>query len=137
MYYHKAITSYEHVRNKFELELSNWFEHLYIDDEDSAQIAYDNLEKVLDETVSKSLPKREKETKKPWVSTQSSDLIEQWRSAQKRYQNHRNSGNYSTWRNIAELADASLANDKTTKLNKCALKPMQLVREIILKNFSI
>ena len=65
MYNHKAITFNKHVRNKFQLELSNRFERLYIDDEDSLQIAYDKLEKVLNETASKSLPKREKETKKP------------------------------------------------------------------------
>ena len=61
---------------------------------------------------------REKETKKPWVSTQSSDLIEQRQSAWKRYQNHRNSENYNTWRNIAGLADASLANDKIKKIEQ-------------------
>ena len=77
MYNQKAITSNEHVRNKFQLELSCRFEHLYVDDEDSVQIAYDKLEKILNETASKSLPKRENRTKKPWVSTQSSDLIEQ------------------------------------------------------------
>ena len=65
MYNYKAITFNKHVRNKFQLELSNRFERLYIDDEDSLQIAYDKLEKVLSETASKSLPKREKETKKP------------------------------------------------------------------------
>ena len=50
MYNHKAITSNEHVRNKFQLELSNRFE-------DSVQIAYDKLENVLNENASKSLPK--------------------------------------------------------------------------------
>ena len=122
MYNHKAITSNEHVRNKFQLELSNRFEHLYIDDEDSVQIAYDKLEKVFNETASKSLPKREKETKKPWVSTQSLDLIEQRRSARKRYQNHFNSENYNTWRNIAELADASLVNDKINKIEQMCVE---------------
>ena len=77
MYNHKAITSNEHVRNKFQIELTNQFEHLYIGDEDSVQTAYDELEKGLNKTTSKSLTKKEKETKKPWVSTQSSDLIEQ------------------------------------------------------------
>ena len=74
---HKAIISNEHVRNKFQLEHTNQFEHLYIGDEDSVQTAYDELEKGLNKTTSKSLTKKEKETKKPWVSTQSSDLIEQ------------------------------------------------------------
>ena len=45
MYNHKAIISNEHVRNKFQLELTNQFEHLYIGDEDSVQTAYDKLEK--------------------------------------------------------------------------------------------
>ena len=119
MYNHKAITSNELVRNKFQLELFNRFEHLYIDDEDSVQIT---LYKILNDTASKSLPKREKETKKPWVSTQSSELIEQRRSARKRYQNHRNSENYDTWRNIAELANASLANDKINKIEQMCVK---------------
>ena len=73
MYNHKAIISNEHVRNKFQLKLSNRFEHLYINSEDSVQAAYDKLEKVLNETESKSLRKK-KEAKKPWVSTQSSKL---------------------------------------------------------------
>ena len=69
MYNHKAIISDEHVRNKFQLELSSRFEHLYIHDEDSVQATYDKREKVLNETASKSLPKREKEARKTWVST--------------------------------------------------------------------
>ena len=102
----------------------------------SRSAAYDKLEKVLNETTSKSLLKKEKETKKPWVSNQSSYLIEQRPSARKRYPNHLNSENCNTWRNTAELADASLVNDKIKKLNKCVLKPMQPVRETILKNVS-
>ena len=47
MYNHEAVISDEHVRNKFQLELPNQFEHLYINDEDSVQAAYDKLEKVL------------------------------------------------------------------------------------------
>ena len=77
MYNHKVIISIERVRNKFKLELTNQFEHLYIRDEDSVQTAYDKLEKALNKTASKYLPKKEKEAKKPWVSTQNSDLIEQ------------------------------------------------------------
>ena len=73
MYNHKAIISNEHVRNKFQLKLSNRFEHLYINGEDSVQAAYDKLEKVVNETESKSLRKK-KEAKKPWVSTQNSKL---------------------------------------------------------------
>ena len=76
MYNHKAITSNEHVRNKFQIELTNQFEHLYIGDEDSVQTAY-KLEKALNKTAPKSLPKKKKKAKKPWVSVQSSDLIEQ------------------------------------------------------------
>ena len=44
-------------KNKFQLELSNRFEHLYINDEDSVQAAYDKLEKVLNETALKPLLK--------------------------------------------------------------------------------
>ena len=48
------------------------------------------------------------------------DLIEQRRSAGKRYQNHRNSKNYNIWRNIAEQADTSLVNDEINKIEqKC------------------
>ena len=121
MYNHKAITSNEHVRNKFQIELTNQFEHLYIGDEDSVQTAY-KLEKALNKTAPKSLPKKKKKAKKPWVSVQSSDLIEQQWSAQERYQNHRNSKNYKTWRNIAELADTSLVNDKTNKIEQMCVE---------------
>ena len=81
MYNHKAIISNESVRNKFQLELSNRFEHLFINNEDSVQAPYDKLEKVLNKTASKSLARKEKEAKKPWVSTKSSDFIEQRPSA--------------------------------------------------------
>ena len=60
LYNHKAIISNEHVRNKFLFELSNRFDHLYIIDEDSVKAAYDRLEKVLNETASKYLPKKRK-----------------------------------------------------------------------------
>ena len=122
MYNHEAVISDEHVRNKFQLELPNQFEHLYINDEDSVQAAYDKLEKVLNETASKSLPKKEEEAKKPWVSTQSSDLNEQRRSVRKSYQNHRNSENYNTWRNTAEIVDASLVNDKINKIEQMCVE---------------
>ena len=56
-------------KNKFQLELSNRFEHLYINDEDSVLAAYDKLEKVLNETALKPLLKKENEAKKPWVLT--------------------------------------------------------------------
>ena len=64
---------------------SNRFEHLFINNEDSVQAPYDKLEKVLNKTASKSLARKEKEAKKPWVSTKSSDFIEQRQSAWKRY----------------------------------------------------
>ena len=70
--------------------------YLTVFNKDSVQTAYDKLEKALNKTASKSLPKKEKEAKKPWVSTQISNLIEQRQSALKRYQNHRNSNNYNT-----------------------------------------
>ena len=56
------------------------------------------------------------------MSTRSSDLIEQRRSARKRYQNHRNSENYNTRRNIAELADTSLVNDKINKIEQMCVE---------------
>ena len=49
-------------------------------------------------------------------------MIEQRRSARKRYQNHRNSENYNTWRNIAELADASLPNDNINKIEQMCVE---------------
>ena len=48
--------------------------YLTVFNKDSVQTAYDNLEKALNKTASKSIPKNEKEAKKPCVSTQSSDL---------------------------------------------------------------
>ena len=48
--------------------------YLTVFNKDSVQTAYDKLEKALNKTASKSIPKNEKEAKKPWVSTQSSDL---------------------------------------------------------------
>ena len=73
-------------------------------------------------TASKSLPKKEKDAKKPWVSTQSSHLTEQRQSAQKRYQNHHNSENYNTWRNTAQLADTWLVNDKINKIKQMSVE---------------
>ena len=136
MYNHKVIISNEHVRNKFQLELTNQFEHLYIGDKDPVQTAYDKLEKALNKTALKSLPKKEKEAKKPWVSSQSSDLIKQRRSAWKRYQNHRNSENYNIWRNIAELADTSIVNDKINKIEQMCVEVDAASKRNILKNFS-
>ena len=49
-------------------------------------------------------------------------MIEQRRSARKRYQNHRNSENCNTWRNIAELADASPENDKINKAEQMCVE---------------
>ena len=45
-------------------------------------------------------------------------MIEQRQSQWKRYQNYRNSENYITWRNTAELADTSLVNDKINKVEQ-------------------
>ena len=45
-------------------------------------------------------------------------MIEQRQYPWKRYQNHHNSENYNTWRNTAELADASLLNDKINKVEQ-------------------
>ena len=51
--------------------------YLIVSDEDYVQTVYDKLEKALNKTASKFLQKKEKEVKKPWVLTQSSNLIEQ------------------------------------------------------------
>ena len=56
IYNHKAIISNEHVGNKFQLEFTTRFEHLYISDKDSVQTTYDKLEKALNKTASKFLP---------------------------------------------------------------------------------
>ena len=45
-------------------------------------------------------------------------MIEQRQSQWKRYQNYRNSENYITWRNTAELADTPLVNDKINKVEQ-------------------
>ena len=55
---------------------------------------------------------------KPWVSAQNTELIQQRRIARKRYQNHRNPGNYNAWRESAEQADVSLANDKINNIEQ-------------------
>ena len=96
--------------------------YLIVSGKDSVQTAYDKLEKTLNKTTSKSLDEKEKEANKPWVSTQSSELIKQRWSARKIYQNHRNSENYNTWRNIAELADTSLVNDKINKVEQMRIE---------------
>ena len=60
--------------------------------------------------------RKDKNTSKHQVSTQSLDLIEQRRTARKKYQNHRNPEYYDTWRYVAEPADISLVNDKINKI---------------------
>ena len=93
MYNHKAISSNDAVRNKFQLELSNRFENLQINEDDTVQTAYGKLELGLNEAASNSLPRKEKNTNKLWVSTQNLDLIKQRGAARKKYQNHRNPEN--------------------------------------------
>ena len=44
---------------------------------DTVQTAYDKLEQTLNEAASNFLPKKQKNTNKSWVATQSLDLIEQ------------------------------------------------------------
>ena len=75
--YNKAITSNDTVRNKFKLELSNLFQNLDINEDDTIQTACDKLKQAFNEATSNSYLKREKNTIKLSVSTQSSDLIEQ------------------------------------------------------------
>ena len=84
MYNHKAITSNDVVRNKFQLKLSNRFETLQINEDDTVKSPYDELEEALSEAASNSLLQKEKITNKPWVSTKSLDLTEQRRAARKK-----------------------------------------------------
>ena len=56
------------------------------------------------------------------VFTQSLGLIEQRQATRKKYQNHRNPENYDIWRNIAELADISLVNDKINKTEQMCVE---------------
>ena len=84
MYNHKSITSNDVVRNKFQLKLSNQFENLQINEDDTVKAPYDKLEEALNEAALNSLLKKEKITNKPWVSTKSLDLIEQQRAARKK-----------------------------------------------------
>ena len=65
MYNHKTITSNDAVRKKFQLQLYNQFDNLQINEDDTVQTAYDMLEQALNEAASNSLPKTEKNTKKP------------------------------------------------------------------------
>ena len=64
MYDHKAIIYNNTVRNNFQIQLSNQFEHLQIEKDDSAQTAYHKLVKAVEEAAS-SLPKKNKTTNKP------------------------------------------------------------------------
>ena len=59
---------------------------------------------------------------KPWVSEQSTKLIQQRRIARKRYQNHRNPDNYNAWREYGEQVDVSLANDKINKIEQMCVE---------------
>ena len=70
MYNHKSITSYDALRNEFHLELSNRFENLQINEDGTVQTTYETLEQALNEAASNSFLKKEKNTNKPWVSTQ-------------------------------------------------------------------
>ena len=83
---------------------------------------YDKLERAFKEATSNSLPKKEKNTNKLLVFTQSLGLIEQRQATRKKYQNHRNPENYDIWRNIAELADISLVNDKINKTEQMCVE---------------
>ena len=56
------------------------------------------------------------------VFTRSLGLIEQRQATRKKYQNHRNPENNDTWRNIAELADISLVNDKISKTEQMCVE---------------
>ena len=84
MYNHKYITSNDVARNKFQLKLSNRFENLQINEDDTVKSPYYKLEEALSEAASNSLLQKEKITNKPWVSTKSLDLTEQQRAARKK-----------------------------------------------------
>ena len=71
MYINKSITSNDLVRNKLHPELSNPFENLQVNEDDTAQTAYNKLQQALIKTASNSLPKKEKNTNKPWISNKS------------------------------------------------------------------
>ena len=75
MYNHKYITSNDVARNKFQLKLSNRFENLQINEDDTVKSPYYKLEEALSEAASNSLLQKEKITNKPWVSTKSLDLL--------------------------------------------------------------
>ena len=75
MYNHKYITSNDVVRNKFQLKLSNRFENLQINEDDTVKSPYYKLEEALSEAAPNSLLQKEKITNKPWVSTKSLDLL--------------------------------------------------------------
>ena len=64
IYDHKAVIYNNAVQNNFQLELSNRFQHLQIDEDDSTQTAYNKFEKAVNEAVSHSLLKKQKTTKK-------------------------------------------------------------------------
>lgn len=75
MYNNKSITSNDLVRNKLQPELSNPFENLQVNEDDTAQTAYNKLQQALIKTASNSLPKKEKNTNKPWISNKSLYVI--------------------------------------------------------------
>ena len=107
------------LRNKFQLELFNGL-RTYKLMKVTLQIACDKLEQALIEAPSNSLPRKEKNTNKPQVSTQS--IIDQRRAARKKYQNHCNPENDDIWRNIAELADIALVNDEINKIEQMSVE---------------
>lgn len=76
-----------------------------MNEDDTIQTACDKLKQVFNEAASNSYLKREKNTIKLSVSTRSSDLIEQRRSAHKKIPIPPLSKNYVTWRNIVGVAD--------------------------------
>ena len=86
------------------------------------QTEFHKLEQALIEVASNSLPKKEKNANKPWVSSESLDLTEQWQAVCKKYKNHSNPENHNTWRNIDELADISLVNDKINKTEQMCIE---------------
>ena len=105
-YDHNAILYNNVIRSNFRLELSNRFEQLTINEDESIQSAYNKFEYTLNAVAAKTLPKKGKMKNNSWVSQQSNNLIEQRSIARKKYQNNRNPKNYTKWREIAEQADS-------------------------------
>ena len=75
MYNYKTTTWNDAVRNKFQLELSNWFENLEINEGNTNKLPMTSWNKLSMRQHQAFSQRRRKNTNKPWVSTQSLDLL--------------------------------------------------------------